>query len=129
MSNTSKITATAPPAWGLAFRWSAWVGAVYALGFLAARMAVTFRYGGAVFTPRLAILTGAAALTALALWPALAFAARTPVRAHLVRASLQWAAIVLLASYLVFGLGGLWDDTSLQILARVVAPDVVAPPR
>jgi hypothetical protein len=120
------VAAVPLPAWGAAFRWSAWIGAVHALGFLAARMAVTFRYGGPVFTPRLAIMAAAAALTAFALWPALALAARTPLRAHLVRSALQWAAIALLAAYLVVGLGSLWDDTSLQVLARVVAPDVVA---
>lgn len=126
MSDTPKMSAAGPPpAWGLALRWTVWIGAIYALGFLAARIAVIFRYGGAVFSPRLAILAAVAALTALALWPALAFAARTPGQAGLVRAALQWAAILLLAAYLVFGLGSLWDDENLQVLARVVAPDVV----
>jgi hypothetical protein len=127
MSDTAKTAAAGPPpAWGLALRWTVWIGAVYAAGFLAARIAVIYRYGGAVFAPRLAILVAAAALSALALWPALAFAARTPGQARLVRASLQWAAILLLTAYLVFGLGGLWDDANLQVLARVVAPEVLA---
>jgi hypothetical protein len=118
--------ANPPPAWGLAARWSGWIGAAYAGVLLATRAAVTYRFGGAVFTGAFLTLLAVAELTALAIWPLLAAYARTPVRAAFVRATLQWAAILLLGAYLLVCLGALVDDTGLRLLARLLAHDLPA---
>jgi hypothetical protein len=113
-----------PPACRLALRWSAWIGAAYAGALLAARAAVIYRFGGPVFSPQFLALVAVAELTAIVAWPLLAAFARTPARAAIVGATLQWSAVVLLAIYLFVCLTGLWDDANLQLIASMVAQDL-----
>lgn len=120
----AKPTTLPPPAWRLALGWSAWIGAAYAGALLAARAAVIYRFGGPVFSPQFLGLVAVAELTALVAWPLLASFARTPARAALVGATLQWAAVVLLGIYLFVCLTALWDDANLQLVAGMVARDL-----
>lgn len=112
------------PAWALAGRWALWIGGAYAAGLVAARAAVTYRYGGEILSPYFATVLGSALVTALASWPLLAFAARDRATAMWIRSSLQWIAIAGLTGFLLLGLGAMCDETSLQAVSRVIAKDV-----
>lgn len=125
MSETKPRPTIPPPAWALAGRWSAWIGVAQAAALLAARAAVTYRFGGQVFTAHFAALVAAAEIAALAAWPMLAAFARTPPRAAMVGSTLQWAAVLLLGLYLVFCVGAVGGDDALKPLAALVARDVV----
>jgi hypothetical protein len=125
LAHTKAGAKPAKPAWRQASGWSAWLAITYGGALLVARAIVTYRLGGQFMTPYFGVLIGSALITAAALWPLLAYAAREPVRAFYIQAGIQWGTIGLLAVALVTVLGSTWEDTNLETLARLVARDVV----
>jgi hypothetical protein len=113
------------PAWRRASIWSFWIGVSYAAVIMLARLLVIYRFGGQFLTPYFAVLLASAVITAGAVWPALAHAARRPIVAETIRSILQWSAILGLGASLLIGAGALADDQSLQLVQALVAKDLI----
>jgi hypothetical protein len=114
------------PAWARAGLWSLWIGTTYAAVLALGRMLVVFRFGGQMITPYFLAILASAVATAAIIWPPLAHAARRPALAELIRAVLQWSAILGLGLCLLVGAGALTDDESLKLVKAYVARDLVA---
>lgn len=119
-----RLTPAPRLAWRPALRWTCWIAVAYAAPFVAGRAVVTYRFGGDFAAPYLWTLLGLSAGFAMLHWPVLAVAARRPATAAMVRSALQWAAVSALTVYLVLALGALWDDETLALVAKYVAPDL-----
>ena len=119
-----RLTPAPRLAWRPALRWTCWIAVAYATPLVAGRAVVTYRFGGDFAAPYLWTLLGLSAGFAMLHWPVLAVAARRPATAAMVRSALQWAAVSALTVYLVLALGALWDDETLALVAKYVAPDL-----